>query len=168
MEEKKKKILPLPSLGQPAHATALPAAYPWPTDGLPLACCPPCPSALPCPCHTPLGPTWARPVTVPPSPSIRALCLLAWRPLDICSTLPTASGCRFFSPVARLFSSVHGGAGKSEMILIKCFLYRNKRALFVRGEGSRPYHKRQRQIFIREQKMSTVASNGGRFFSLSW
>lgn len=50
------------------------------------------------------------------------------------------------------------------MILIKCFLYRNKRALFVRGEGSRPYHKRQRQIFIREQKMSMVASNRGEIF----
>lgn len=39
------------------------------------------------------------------------------------------------------------------------FSIQKQLGLFMWNAGSRPYHKRQRQIFIKEQKMSTVAYN---------
>lgn len=48
---------------------------------------------------------------------------------------------------------------KSAMILIKCFLWRNNRVFGGWNEGSRPYHKGKRQIFIKEQKKSVAAYN---------
>lgn len=46
---------------------------------------------------------------------------------------PSQPGLGFLPFFRSSFSSAHGRLEKSEMILIKCFLHRNKRALFVRG-----------------------------------
>lgn len=98
------------------------------------------------------------PHPVPPHSAAR--CLLGTH-----SPPPQRKQCRCSSRCSPFPWLTGQGEGReSEMILIKCFLSRNKRALSVWNEGSRPYHKRQRQIFISEQKVSAAAYSGGEIF----
>lgn len=102
----------------------------------------------------------AAPVPHPVPPHSAARCLLGTH-----SPPPQRKQCRCSSRCSPFPWLMGQGEGReSEMILIKCFLSRNKRALSVWNEGSRPYHKRQRQIFISEQKVSVAAYSGGEIF----
>lgn len=122
------------------------------------------PPARPSQAETPCqGPCWPCPVPPLSAPALG-------RPVSAGRSFHSErKQCRCSSRCSP-FSLVHRGrrGRELEMILIKCFLSRNKWALSAWNEGSRPYHKRQRQIFISEQKVSAAAYSGGRFFPLSW